>query len=48
MGQPKLLLEFDGQTLIGRVVRSLREGGAERVVVVAPPADAAEGPAIAD
>ena len=40
-------VEFEGQTLIGRVVTALRAGGAERVVVVAPPADAAEGPAIA-
>jgi molybdenum cofactor cytidylyltransferase len=47
MGRPKLLLEFEGQSLIGRVVRSLRQGGAERVVVVAPPTDAAEGPAVA-
>jgi molybdenum cofactor cytidylyltransferase len=47
MGRPKLLVEFDGQTLIGRVVGALRAGGAERVVVVAPPADAAEGPAVA-
>jgi molybdenum cofactor cytidylyltransferase len=48
LGQPKLLLGFGGQTLIGRVIRSLRDGGAQRVVVVAPPADAAEGPPIAD
>jgi molybdenum cofactor cytidylyltransferase len=47
MGQPKLLFEFDGQTVIGRVVRALRAGGVERVVVIAPPADTAEGPAIA-
>ena len=47
MGQPKLLLKFDGKTVIGRLVASLREGGAERVVVVAPPDDAAEGPAVA-
>ncbi len=46
MGRPKLLLEFDGQTLIRRVVSALREGGAERVVVV-PPADAPEAAAIA-
>ena len=39
MGQPKLLLEFDGHTLIGRVVGALRAGGVERVVVVAPPAE---------
>ena len=47
MGRPKLLFEFEGQSLIGRVVSSLRHGGAELVVVVAPPADAAEGPAVA-
>ena len=47
MGRPKLLIEFESQSLIGRVIHSLREGGAERVVVVAPPDDAAEGPAVA-
>ncbi len=47
LGQPKLLVEFAGQTVIGRLVRSLRGGGAERVVVIAPPFDAAEGPAVA-
>jgi molybdenum cofactor cytidylyltransferase len=47
MGRPKLLLEFDGQTVIGRVVGALRTGGVARVVVIAPPADAAEGLAIA-
>ena len=46
MGRPKLLLEFEGETLIDRVVTALREGGAERVVVV-PPADAPEAAAIA-
>jgi molybdenum cofactor cytidylyltransferase len=47
LGQPKLLLKFDEQTLIGALVRSLRKGGAGRIVVVAPPADTAEGPPIA-
>jgi molybdenum cofactor cytidylyltransferase len=47
MGRPKLLFKFDGQTVIGRVVGALRAGGVKRVVVIAPPADAAEGPAIA-
>jgi molybdenum cofactor cytidylyltransferase len=47
MGQPKLLLELDGQTVIFRVVTALLAGGAERVVVVAPPADSPEGPALA-
>ena len=47
MGRPKMLLLLDGQTLIGRVVTALRDGGADRVLVVAPPADSAEGPAVA-
>ncbi len=47
MGRPKMLLIIDGQTLIGRVVTALREGGAVRVVVVAPPAESAEGAAVA-
>ncbi|MGP0063828.1 MAG: NTP transferase domain-containing protein [Isosphaeraceae bacterium] len=48
MGQPKLLMEFQGETLIYRVVAALRRGGAGRVIVVPPPADADEGPPIAD
>jgi molybdopterin converting factor subunit 1 len=48
MGQPKLLLAFEGQPLIGRVVSALREGGAKPVVVVAPPANVPEGPPVAD
>jgi molybdenum cofactor cytidylyltransferase len=48
MGQPKMLLPFGGQPLIGRVVRALLDGGAEPVVIVAPPADAPEGPAVAE
>ncbi|MHB1558897.1 MAG: NTP transferase domain-containing protein [Isosphaeraceae bacterium] len=40
MGRPKLLMEFDGRTLIRRVVEALREGGVDRVVVVSP----ADGP----
>lgn len=47
LGQPKLLLAFDGQTVIGRLVASLRAGGVERVVVIAPPSHAPEGPAVA-
>jgi molybdenum cofactor cytidylyltransferase len=47
MGRPKLLFEFDGQALISRVVSALSAGGAARVVVIAPPADSPEGPAIA-
>jgi molybdopterin converting factor subunit 1 len=33
--------------MIARVVTALREGGADRVVVVAPPSDSVEGPAVA-
>jgi molybdenum cofactor cytidylyltransferase len=47
MGRPKMLLPMGGQTLIGRVVTALREGGAEPVVVVAPPEDSDEGHAVA-
>jgi molybdenum cofactor cytidylyltransferase len=46
MGRPKLLLDFGGETLIHRVVASLLDGGAERVVVV-PPVDLAEAAEIA-
>jgi molybdenum cofactor cytidylyltransferase len=46
MGRPKLLMEFDGEPLIRRVVAALRDGGADRVVVVSP-ADVPEAPAIA-
>ncbi|HEV3164348.1 MAG TPA: nucleotidyltransferase family protein [Isosphaeraceae bacterium] len=37
MGEPKLLLPIHGVSMIARVVRALKEGGADRVVVVAPP-----------
>jgi molybdenum cofactor cytidylyltransferase len=47
MGSPKLLVELEGETVIERVVVALRGGGVERVVVVAPPVEATEGPAIA-
>jgi len=47
MGRPKLLLRLDGETVIARVVTALREGGAERVIVVVPPADSGEGSEIA-
>jgi molybdenum cofactor cytidylyltransferase len=47
MGRPKLLLKLHGEPVIARVVRSLREGGAQRVIVVAPPEDSPEGPEIA-
>jgi len=47
MGRPKLLLPFDGQPLIGRVISALRNGGAEPVIVVTPPPDSPEGPSLA-
>ncbi len=49
MGRPKLLLPTTGEgtTLIAHVVTALRQGGADRVVVVAPPEDSEEGPAVA-
>ncbi|HEY2159313.1 MAG TPA: nucleotidyltransferase family protein [Isosphaeraceae bacterium] len=47
MGRPKPLLEIGGTTLIARVVRALRGGGADRVVVIAPPAERAESSEIA-
>ena len=40
MGRPKLILPIGGATVIARVVAALRQGGAEPVVVVAPPAEA--------
>jgi molybdenum cofactor cytidylyltransferase len=46
MGRPKLLMPFDGESLIHRVVTALHDGGADRVVVV-PPADSPETAAIA-
>jgi molybdenum cofactor cytidylyltransferase len=46
MGRPKLLVTIGRQTLIGRVASVLRAGGADRVLVVAPPAHSAEGPAV--
>src|SRR5262245_50246992 len=47
MGRPKLLLRLGGETVIARVVTALKAGGAERAIVVAPPANSAEGPEIA-
>jgi molybdenum cofactor cytidylyltransferase len=47
VGHPKLLVKLSGETLIARVVRALLDGGAQRVVVIVPPADAIEGPALA-
>lgn len=46
MGQPKLLLEFEGRPLIARVVSALIEGGAGPVIVVSPPAESPEGPSV--
>ncbi|QEH33638.1 molybdopterin-guanine dinucleotide biosynthesis protein MobA [Aquisphaera giovannonii] len=48
LGRPKLLLPFDGLPLIARVVTALRDGGNDRVVVVSPPMDSPEGPALAE
>jgi molybdenum cofactor cytidylyltransferase len=47
MGRPKPLLDLGGSTLIAHVVRALRDGGADRVVVVAPPDGRPESAAIA-
>jgi molybdenum cofactor cytidylyltransferase len=47
MGRPKPLLDVGGSTLIARVVHALKDGGAGRVVVIAPPAGRAESAAIA-
>jgi molybdenum cofactor cytidylyltransferase len=47
MGQPKLLVEIGGEALIGRIATALRLGGADRVLIVVPPADSAEGPLLA-
>lgn len=37
MGRPKLVLEIGSEAVIRRVVRALGQGGAEPVLVVAPP-----------
>lgn len=47
MGRPKLLLPVGGIPLIARVVAAFRDGGADRVVVVAAPSDAPGAPEIA-
>ncbi len=41
MGKPKLLLPWRGTTLLGRLIGSLRQGGADRLVLVARPEDSA-------
>ncbi len=48
MGRPKLILPLGGGTVIARLIRALREGGAETIVVVAPPADFDGADALAD
>jgi molybdenum cofactor cytidylyltransferase len=40
MGRPKLTLPIQGRALIARVVEALRGGGADPVIVVAPPREA--------
>lgn len=40
MGRPKLILQVDGVSIISHVIAALRNGGAERLVVVSPPRDA--------
>jgi CTP:molybdopterin cytidylyltransferase MocA len=42
MGTPKALLEFEGEALIVRLVRALREGGAGDVLVVVGPGEVGE------
>ena len=41
MGRPKALLPAGAETFVGRIVRTLRDGGVGEVVVVAPAADLA-------
>ncbi len=48
MGRPKLILPLGATTVIARVVHALRAGGAEPIVVVAPPADFAGADVLAD
>lgn len=47
MGRPKLTLPIAGRPLIARVVEALRDGGAGRVVIVAPPAEVEGADALA-
>lgn len=46
MGGPKLLLPLDGGTLIGAVLDALHAGGARPILVVTPPLDRPDVPAI--
>src|SRR4051812_44303307 len=48
MGRPKLILPLGGSTVIAGLIRALRGGGAEEVVVVAPPADFAGADVLID
>ena len=48
MGRPKLILTFRGTTVITRVVTALRQGGADPIVVVAPPANAPGAAAVTE
>ncbi len=41
MGRPKLLLPWQGTTLLDHLVQSLRQGGADRLVLVVRPDDGA-------
>ena len=41
MGRPKLLLPFRGDTVVGSLVRALREGGISEIVLVTAPGDEA-------
>lgn len=41
MGRPKLLLPFRGETVVGSLVRALREGGVSEIVLVIAPGDGA-------
>jgi molybdenum cofactor cytidylyltransferase len=41
MGHPKLLLPFQGGTVVGSLVRALREGGVSEIVLVTAPDDEA-------
>jgi molybdenum cofactor cytidylyltransferase len=47
MGQPKLLLELGGTSLIRHVLQALQEGGVDRIVVVVPSTQLAESTALA-
>ena len=40
MGRPKLLLPFEGRTILERVIAALKKGGVNRVLVVAGPSAA--------